>query len=769
MMVALNNIDIIYNGGDKKQQIISIFNEKIIINRRFIQLINDDDQQIILALSSGIEGAKKERKYILSDYYIPYRGESVPITQTPFILPLLKHLNMLVDTFPPTSNQSHKSFQDNVRISLLCIEYFSINGCTSIESVGERLVKTFKEEIINGWYSALKIKQRWDALTNETRSRNWFIKRSEISKKSGSDYAFNLMEFRQSLGTAIFGRSLNDIPDEIVEEMVLPEKLRTPYKYNGNITSEHGFSSRYFLDSFVTINSLFFYSGLDKPIPNPEALSNEMATTEPSRTKMPSIFEVTSTIRFLYQVVAQHQTIAKSLVDVKNIILDPELGKCKRQSALEEVIFGKNFVQIGKKQLAIVGYRQLRESTKEKATNKFGNDFISLGEAYKIFIAAIANLSLIYTGWRLEEIVNKNIGIKSESFKLDTIFNLTEIYRYVQKEGKEITNREKAVVGPFVGHLLNLLDEVNERVAVNYEPNTPLFAPKLASVDSANTSLAIEYAGSTMQHNPLRALALEEGIKIPTPKQLRRYFAVAYFYQFDNPYLLALSKHYGHGSIETTEIYVTDADSRSIAKGMRNAIPVKMLPSRSDMEDSQFRKIFNDARDSKLRDLVSKALEEKSHGGFQAICRAMFKKLYSDVDFKELAEDVKEKAAKDIAVNLKNKGYSVEVFNHGNCTNSEKIANSTEGNCVNKTTGDIERQHAEATLCKGCAFHDVQVQHIENLKVERDRLNEELDDSFELNEVFGGGKTPLEIKQIKQSISELDRIIELYEQESNIV
>ncbi|ELB2104167.1 hypothetical protein QNZ87_003326 [Vibrio parahaemolyticus] len=768
-MVALNNIDIMCSDRDDKQQVISILNEEIIINRRFLKLTIDDNQQIILSLNSGIEGVMKERTYVLSDYYIPYRGESVPITQTPFILPFLKYLSMRIDVNPPTSLQSHKTFKDSIRTSLLCIEYFSMNGCTSFKSSGDICHKKFKNDIKYGWYEALKIKQRWDELSDKERLKNWFQRRNEGSPKSSKLLTFKIGLFSQCLGTTIFGRGLNDIPDEIVCDIELPALLRTPYKYNGKLTSINGFSTKFFKEIFHTINSLYFCSGLTKPIINVEAISNELAKKTSERTHTPSVTQVTSTIRFLYQVVAQHQTITKSLVDVRNIILDPELGKWRRQSALEEVIFGQHRVQIGTRQLAIVGYRQLRESTKEKANNKFGNDFILLGDAYKVFIAAIANLSLIFTGWRLEEVVGENIGIKSENFELDTIFNLTEIYRYIQKDRKEVTIREKAVVGPFVGRLLCLLNDMNEKVAVDYDTNTSLFSPKLASVESINTKPAIEYAGSTMQHNPLRALALEEGIKIPTPKQLRRYFAVAYFYQFDNPYLLALSKHYGHGSIETTEIYVTDADSRSIAKDMRNTIPVKMLPSRSDMDDSQFRKNFNDARDSKLRDLVSKALEEKSRGGFQATCRAMFKKLYSDVEFKELTKDVQEKAAEDIAVYLKNKGYSVEVFYHANCTNSEKIANYSDGHCVNKTTGDIERQHAEATLCKGCAFHDVQTQHIENLKVERDRLNEDLDDSFDLNEVFGGGKTPLEIKQIKQSISELDRIIELYAQESNIV
>ncbi|OUR79970.1 hypothetical protein A9Q75_11315 [Colwellia psychrerythraea] len=737
-------------------QRVSFFDESIALNSKYLRLVWHNEDDVTLYITSGIEGNSKEREFKLSDIHLPYNGQVKPLCLTPFVITLLKVLNERVSTTPPTSSTSHKTITDFYHTCLKVIEYLALNGATSIKT-SVKQTDAIINELSDGrtWYALLNTKQRFD---EQYKGQSLLINGTGKTKNRCS---FDLTELKKIIGTAQFNKSINDIPEEIISHLNVPSNLRTPYAYNGNATKVE-YSVRYYFKAFQALNALFRNEALSSPVTNPDKLAKEISTLDPERTPTPSVDQVTILTKALFDVLRNKKIIGDLFNKARNLIEDPEFGSHLIANGLADFCSGQHTIALSGTDYHICGFKQLYKEDKDKfdALYKY---HITLAGALKAFKGAAANLVLLFTGFRAEEVVGEYQGIHRNDYNYDENKQMTELSHYVSKDQVDDFIKRNITIGPIVGQILVKLDALNESCCNNYTETTSLFQNSLIGTNGGQGSM-LELSANTATQNPMRYEFTRLNIDVPTPKQFRRYFAVMYFHQFDNPDIRALQQHYGHDSEEKTEIYVTDPDARQVGKSIQDVIPVKFIPTASQTEDTEFYKIFEDARSEKLLSLVQNALDIKSYGSFQRVVRAIYGKIHRDTVYSELNNDVKVKQAKDLAKHLEGKGYRVEVYDHGNCTNSEDIADFSEGKCTNKSTNEIEREHASGVFCQGCAYHDVQPQNIKNLVIQKEVLESKLS-SDSIDDIFSGSAlTPLEIEQTKGSINDLKKVISQYQE-----
>lgn len=695
------------------------------------------EQAVNLVLYAGPD--RREYVYCLSDVHLPSKSGKVALTQSPFVVAVINSLDESLLRTPPTKRFSYKAFTDRFVNYILICEYFALQGRHGLSGVTPNDVKKFFTEISKGWFSTLKVQQRFDELINRD-VLTWFINKSP--KKNKNRLTFNLVLFKEKVATSLFRKTLNDIPPSIVDHLSVPNNVRTPYEYSG------------MGDKICTNNDIKFIYGRMSELFASQALPFEKIgdfkpkiTIHSSRTTTPTVEDVTRFTEFLFSSFKLGNTLSQNFKEV-NELLNNSVSGSRRDRQLKEKITGWKPVVINGDIYKITSLRQIRGNRKENC--------ISLGEAYKIYLSSVAYSTLLFTGWRLNEVVDKKLGLTASNVNYSPKDKLTLINRNIEKSDTDVYERQLTAVGPHIGNLLTALHANNMKFAKSYDDSSPLFSIDLEGTGGGSTLFA-DLSSTNRDANPLRDI-ISRHIKVPTPRQLRRYFAVIYFYQFDNPEIMALTHHYGHSSPEETEVYITDTPSRNATKSIKKSIPIKNV---STSDDSEFRKIFNEARDAKLRDLVSKALNGNSTAGFSKIVRAIYRKMREDVEFSELSEESQSEVISEVFLQVKSEGHSVEVYPHGNCTNSEAHADSNTAKCANEF-GEMEREYASASVCSGCLFHEVETQHITNLKVSLASLQNM---SENIDDIFSCTKTPLERLQDKKQIEELTAIIELYEDE----
>ncbi|HIF9108102.1 TPA: hypothetical protein ACX6PT_000820 [Photobacterium damselae] len=734
-----------YDYGNKAYS-FSVLGKKIDFVKEYLLLNITEDGKVSLILIDGF--SEKERSYCLSDVYLPYLGEIIPLIQTPYVINVIKFLNDGISSFPPTLKESHKGFRDRLTTALLICEYFSLKGYTGLSEVKISEIKVFEASIQNGWYYALDIKNRFELRLKEIEVSDWVIQKT---KKQGKRYTFNLNRFKKLIGTSLYNKSFNAIPSEVAEQIPINVQLRTPYKYNGS--SDKCLKKGDLCTILIRANELFKTADITKQMLNPYQKAAEKGVINSKLDVVPKIEDVVNTMKFVLATTKTGEVLANYLSRISDILLDSKLTRASKQDSVNKTILKIPPIEFGDIKVTINGYRKPNRLYKKKEY------VLTLGNAYKAYMASVGYSCIGITGWRLNEIVHPVLGLNSNVLDTDYMSKLTVVNRYIEKGSKDLYERETTAVGLLFGVLQENLHKNNLRFAYNYDDGDPLYSVKTASISYSADTLSIrpEFSSRTIEQNPLIYLAKKNGIKIPSPRQMRRFFAVSFFYQYDNSSLMALKNHYGHDYITTTIGYVTDTQSQTSYNRIKNKIPIKDIPTSNDPE---FKRIFEQARDAKLKDLVLKALNGESQGGYQKAMRTIFRKIYSDTVFDGLTKVQRDKAITDVYVQAKSEGYSVEPYVHGNCTNSIKHSHSKQANC--NYDDNMARENASPKVCLGCPFHDVQKQNIENLKSQLDFLkSNSVNDDIEV--IFSSIKTPYEQELEKEMINDLTKIIYLYE------
>ena len=732
--------------GEEILHKLSAFGEEFVFNSKYmdftIDAVGEFEKVRVLC---GIEGHQKYHDFNLQQVFLPSGNISLRLTQTPFIISILKALHHKISGTPPTAHTSYSSISAYIRIWILFIELVAFNGRLSIRALPKSLYIDFPETVANGWFKPLSIKSRWNQLTEEQKSVD-FIKKCP----KGNAYRLDVNLFNQQLGTNLF-KGINDIPPEIAEDIVNRERLYSPYKFNNRVCGREGYTKQTLMLILGSINFLHVANMLEQPFDNTLTLADKYAERKGEKVEVPYVDQVAENAKLCMSIIEQGPSLLNILEQTKVIIENPNLKDYEKHDASMAIFSGQSTFTVGNTEYHLCGYRAVVNESNYNIEN-YPNT-LTAGEALKVLLGAYGYMILMFTGFRREEVVGRTVGIRGMDIEIDAVTYTTEINRYVLKGLKK---RQLAYVGGLTGTLCQQLNVMQARLNDNHSDDQSIFEVILPGITGEGSAVHFDLKAVNKTQNPLRYIAKQQGLTIPGPRQFRQYFASIYYYQFEHPELLALNKHYGQGSLDVTEGYVTNSLSRNINRSIDQRIPIKMHPTEADMADSEFKKLFEDARDQKLLDIVLRTLSgaDGGMGGFNKTCRAMYRKLYDKVEFTTLPESERQQQAKSLAKTLKENGYSVEPFQHSNCMNSPGHPNRSNGNCSNQDTGESEREHANASFCSGCEFQDLSDAHVKNIRSDRDELERQIEEGLFI-------LTALETAQKQAALNELNDALKL--------
>lgn len=691
----------------------------------YIRIVNDGD--VVLEFYCGQSENIKIIKKNLSKTFIPFSPiKKVPIIHTPFIKPLLKVMANQCFNCPPISRNSDRHINYIFRLSVLFIEYLSYKGCLTLEDIDKKLVRRFFERLDNGWESALYIKER----VIEAREHNKITRKDlsirTLSRLNNKDsFILSAVEVNRAITSNLYQKK-SDISHDLIKEI-------TGHTHNSPSTEKHFNAKLMPKGSFNKLQDivrrLLLYSDSSIKIDYPYKGKDTAR-----RTETVSVNDV-----------ARYANSLASLLSIEQFLRENSVEIRRQKDELQPIdinIFGKNY------QVRLV---------KHAKTNPLKGEF-AFPQLVKLYKLAVAGLVTLFTGFRAAEITDKYAGLAIENIEVDRQSLLTILERsHSKKRLPEEQSREKVCVGPVVGLLLERLQDFN-CFYFNCQKHS-IFCPAI----ELNGKLVDQptILSETISTNPLRALFHLEGWKYPTPKELRRFFACMYYYQFDNPELLALANYLGHENTKTTEVYVTDIESQRVNFSIKKQIPIKILPPENDEE---LMGLLAEERDKKIRGMVLRALSGESRGGFRIRVLKIFRKLTEFVDFSQLDKETKMKMVDKISNHVLLDNYGAEPNFHNTCTNTLNAAGKDEALCYS-SDGRIEHELASATKCFGCSFSHVEKQNVENIKLQRDHLKNELNKTNlnSLDSIFTSSPPPLVVMQKKQKLKKLEQIIKLYQ------
>jgi len=224
----------------------------------------------------------------------------------------------------------------------------------------------------------------------------------------------------------------------------------------------------------------------------------------------------------------------------------------------------------------------------------------------------------------------------------------------------------------------------------------------------------------------------------------RRFFALLYFYRYDNPKLLALQHHLRHFDLGMTVVYVTDPilreDGDKIDQVYRSQIEEHTKNELEELEDVR--------GEAFLENVLQILKGEKTGGNWPRIVLSLYKILSQKAHFndKDLIEQTN-----IVGDGLLSRGYQRTAYEHGGCNNGDNDRTRRMSKCYREEDGFRHTEDASPSQCQSCIHHDSGETNICLLKEQTEELREQIED-------YG---TPLAVRHAaKDELRLLERVIE---------
>lgn len=224
----------------------------------------------------------------------------------------------------------------------------------------------------------------------------------------------------------------------------------------------------------------------------------------------------------------------------------------------------------------------------------------------------------------------------------------------------------------------------------------------------------------------------------------RRFFALLYFYRFDNPKLLALQHQLRQFDPGMTVVYVTDPVFREDADKIENIYRNRIEEhTKSELEE------LEDVRGEAFLENVLQILKgEKIGGNWPRIVLSLYKVLSQKLWFNE--KSLNEQAG-IVGEKLLGRGYQRTAYEHGGCNNGDNDRTRRMSKCYREEDGFRHNEDASPNQCQSCIHHDSGESNICLLKEQADELREQSEDY----------RTPLVVRRAaKDELRLLERVIE---------
>lgn len=190
----------------------------------------------------------------------------------------------------------------------------------------------------------------------------------------------------------------------------------------------------------------------------------------------------------------------------------------------------------------------------------------------------------------------------------------------------------------------------------------------------------------------------------------RRFYAIIFFYRYEDATLQALSQQLCHLDLEMTRQYLVD--SHAVAK--KDRIPVEFTASKLARDDhhQSLEKALAEVQEEKFAQTIQNILEGKRcSGGFEKLVRRLHNKLAASAQFRGLSITAKTSAVSGL---FRRRGFDVTPFPHGECM-SGSSTKRTAAHCRSAETGQQDRANAKPATCMRCPYHHVSEGYLRSL------------------------------------------------------
>jgi len=356
----------------------------------------------------------------------------------------------------------------------------------------------------------------------------------------------------------------------------------------------------------------------------------------------------------------------------------------------------------------------------------------TLDSIVKILMSACFILIAINHGRRLNEIIGQNDLSYGLYFgciqKGDNDVDFIDIYIE-----KTIQDWSKFYVNKLVKDAVNILEEISQifrplhTKRKNYIVNPSiarkdkLFKLKTINISSWYKNKYTSFIFSMHSKDFFQNAGVNIERIDHRAHPFRRFFALLYFYRYDNPRLLALQHHLRHCDPGTTVVYLSDPRIRNESDRIENLYKDKV-----NAHTKEEMGLLNDIRSQAFTDAVLEILSgERTGGGWPAIVLSMYKILSKRGDFDDLNL---EERAKLTADKLQKRNYQRTPYEHGGCNNGSNNKTRRMSHCHNEEDDIRHTEDASQKKCQGCIHHDCSPYNIKILENNAKLLKKQLKD-----------------------------------------
>lgn len=416
-----------------------------------------------------------------------------------------------------------------------------------------------------------------------------------------------------------------------------------------------------------------------------------------------------------------------------------DLEKNHSEKILRIISFAAIEFQKNKKPIHII-HRIQRFARRLQYPSALGVKFTNVRELISHLnncIRSIANacfiIIAIFNARRKKEITHKKYGIAMGSgITLDDKAGIYLQKFYIEKTIKDYV---PFYIGQATKNAITTLEKLqlalqskpfkHHNYAEHKDPDTTLFRLRYFNASGLSETVSqfdFEASEPAMSGDFIFS-AIQKPLQL-TPHMFRRLYCKIFVNRFEYFMLPTLSYQLQHGDITTTQIYISNPQSQT------ESAEISKLYDWDTTTQSQALIIHNDeimmsmadTNREKFSEIVYRCISERnSSGGYTKLVRALYRKLFSSVEF-SVPDSEKLRTITD---RLKSRGHSPEAFKHAQCLAGSNHIRS-KSKCWKKLDDKLHKENASPKLCRGCIFSWTSDEHLKGLEDDLIRMNIEV-------------------------------------------
>lgn len=201
-----------------------------------------------------------------------------------------------------------------------------------------------------------------------------------------------------------------------------------------------------------------------------------------------------------------------------------------------------------------------------------------------------------------------------------------------------------------------------------------------------------------------------------TPHMFRRLYCKIFINRYEYFMLPFLSYQLQHEDIATTQIYVSNPHAQAESAELSKLYDWN-LQTQSEaliIHNDEIMMSMAEVTREKFSEIIYRSIsDENTSGGYTKLVRALYKKMFS---FVEYAKPDIEKMEK-LLERLKNRGHSPQPFKHAQClAGANRIKSKSK--CWQRIDNQLHKENASPKLCRGCLFSWTSEEHVHGMELD---------------------------------------------------